>query len=241
MNRLGFRFDNLRRTLPELLASENLRARRGLHALRDRRRSGESPLFEQQRRAVRAALADDRARSARAAALSARAPTARRCCAIRASGSIACARACCCTASCRRRWRRRSSSTPVMTLVSRVVAVKGLRPGEVERLRRAVHGRASDDDRDRAGGLRRRPGSAAGRPRRRADSRPPRADRRLGLHGHADGRRHRHGRLAGRRGRDHRIRRATIASTCARWRRRSARFRGRSSAASASRIERVYD
>ena len=39
MNRLGFRFDNLRRTLPELLGEREPRARRGLHALRDRRRS----------------------------------------------------------------------------------------------------------------------------------------------------------------------------------------------------------
>ena len=122
---------------------------------------------------------------------------------------------------------------PVMSLISRVVAVKGLRPGEITGYGATIHGRAPDDDRDRAGRLRRRPGSAARRARLRADPRPPRADRRLGVHGHDHGRRHRHGRVAGRRGRDHRIARATIASTCARWPRRSARFRGRLFAASA--------
>ena len=40
MNRLGFRFDNLRRTLPELFASPNLRSRGGVHAFRDGGRSG---------------------------------------------------------------------------------------------------------------------------------------------------------------------------------------------------------
>ena len=68
----------------------------------------------------------------------------------------------------------------------------------------------------------------------RADPRPPRADRRLGLHGHADGRRHRPRRVAGRRGGDHRSAGRATASTCARWRRRSAPSPRRSSAASAA-------
>ncbi len=42
MNRLGFRHDNLRRTLPELLGSPQPDARRRLHALRVGRRAGES-------------------------------------------------------------------------------------------------------------------------------------------------------------------------------------------------------
>ena len=48
MNRLGFRFDNLRRTLPELLASPNLE----LDAVYTHFATAddpESPLFEQQR------------------------------------------------------------------------------------------------------------------------------------------------------------------------------------------------
>ena len=48
------------------------------------------------------------------------------------------------------------------------------------------------------------------------------------------------GRLAGRRGRHHRRAGRRSASTCARWPRPSARFRGRSSAGSGSRIERMY-
>ena len=54
MNRLGFRHDNLRRTLPELLASPQPRARRGLHALRHRRRPG-APAVRRAARAVRGA------------------------------------------------------------------------------------------------------------------------------------------------------------------------------------------
>ena len=40
MNRLGFRHDNLRRTMPERAGQPASRVRRGLHALRDRRRAG---------------------------------------------------------------------------------------------------------------------------------------------------------------------------------------------------------
>ena len=57
MNRLGFRFDNLRRTLPELLASENLE----LDAVYTHFATAddpESPLFDQQRRRFDRALTD---------------------------------------------------------------------------------------------------------------------------------------------------------------------------------------
>ena len=78
-----------------------------------------------------------------------------------------------------------------MTLGSRVVAVKGMRPGEV-----TGYGARFTAERPTtiaivpagyADGLDLRlAGRGVG-----ADPRPPRADRRLGVHGHADGRRHR--------------------------------------------------
>ena len=172
MNRLGFRFDNLRRTLPELLASENLeleavythfataddpgsaavrpaaravRARAGgdrRAARRARRTSGAtvlSPRGEQRRAAARLARLV-RPRPARPAALRHRA----------AAAGV-----------------DDSRSTPVMTLDSRVVAVKGMRPGEVTGYGARFTADASDDDRHRAGRIRRRPRPAAGRPRRR--------------------------------------------------------------------------
>ena len=52
MNRLGFRHDNLRRTLPELLASAEPAARSGVHALRVRGRARESGV-QRPARAVR--------------------------------------------------------------------------------------------------------------------------------------------------------------------------------------------
>ena len=58
--------------------------------------------------------------------------------------------------------------------------------------------------RRRPGRLCRRPRSAPGGPRLHAGPRPPRAGRRLGVHGHDDDRRHRHGCRTGRRGRDDR-------------------------------------
>ena len=126
MNRLGFRFDNLRRTLPAMLASPNLELA-AVYTHFATADDPESPLFEQQRarfdqaRAEIAAMNDgareerrsaDRADGAAAApahvaAPSYTPPTARHCCAMRASGTIACAPASCSTASCRRRLRRR--------------------------------------------------------------------------------------------------------------------------------------
>ena len=94
---------------------------------------------------------------------------------------------------------------------------KGVRPGEIVGYGARFTAERPTTDRDRSRRLRRRPRPAARRPRLRADSRPARADRRLGVHGHADGRRDRHRRLAGRRGRDHRLAGRRVASTCARW------------------------
>lgn len=128
MNRLGFRFDNLRRSLPELLASDNLEldAVYTHFATAD---APDSPLFEVQRRRFEQALAE-------LAALGAR-PRYRH-----AANSAALLRD-------SRVWFERVRPgmllygivppplastvklTPVMTLVSRVVAVKGMRPGEI--------------------------------------------------------------------------------------------------------------
>ncbi len=127
MNRLGFRYDNLRRTLPELLASDNLE----LDAVYTHFATADvpdSPVFEQQCQRWRRALADIEALGAR--------PRYRH-----AANSAAILRD-------SRVWFDRVrpglllygivppplASTlalqPVMTLVSRVVAVKGMRPGE---------------------------------------------------------------------------------------------------------------
>jgi alanine racemase len=127
MNRLGFRFDNLRRTLPELLASENLE----LDAVYTHFATADDPtstLFEQQRVRFERVLSD-------IAALGGR-PRYRH-----AANSAAFLRD-------SRVWYDRVRPglllygvvppplastielTPVLALGSRVVAVKGLRPGE---------------------------------------------------------------------------------------------------------------
>jgi alanine racemase len=127
MNRLGFRFDNLRRTLPELLASENLE----LDAVYTHFATAEepgSPLFNHQRVRFERALAEVTALGGR--------PRYRHAC-----NSAALLRD-------SRAWYERVrpgllmygivpppfastiALTPVMTLGSRVVAVKGVRPGE---------------------------------------------------------------------------------------------------------------
>ena len=106
MNRLGFRYDNLRRTLPELLASPNLE----LDAVYTHFATAddpESPLFDEQRVRFERALAEIEALGGAAARIGTR-RTARRSCATRASGTTACGPGCCSTASCRRRSRRRS-------------------------------------------------------------------------------------------------------------------------------------
>jgi alanine racemase len=127
MNRLGFRFDNLRRTLPELLASPNLEldavyTHFGTADLPD------SPLFELQRVRFERALADVESLGAK--------PRYRH-----AANSAA-------TLRDARVWFDRVRPglllygivppplastldlTPVMTLTSRVVAVKGMRVGD---------------------------------------------------------------------------------------------------------------
>jgi alanine racemase len=127
MNRLGFRFDNVRRTLPEVLGSPNLE----LDAVFTHFATADDPssaLFDQQRIRFEQALAD-------AAALGARPRYTH------AANSAA-------TVRDPRVWHDRVRPglllygivppplestiplTPVMTLVSRVVAVKGMRPGE---------------------------------------------------------------------------------------------------------------
>jgi alanine racemase len=128
MNRLGFRFDNLRRTLPELFASDNLVLEAVYTHFATADDSGSS-LFELQRQRFERALTD-------IAELGAR-PKYRH-----AANSAALLRD-------SRVWYERvrpglllyglvppplattMELTPVMTLVSKVVAVKGLRPGDI--------------------------------------------------------------------------------------------------------------
>ena len=127
MNRLGFRFDNLRRTLPELLASQNLELDAVYTHFATADEPG-SPLFNLQRIRFERALAE-------IAELGGR-PRYRHAC-----NSAALLRD-------SRVWYERVRPglliygivppplastiplTPVMTLGSRVVAVKGVRPGE---------------------------------------------------------------------------------------------------------------
>ena len=149
MNRLGFRFDNLRRTLPALLASHNL----DLAAVYTHFATAddpESPLFNEQRARFDRALnaiedmsrgareerrEKDRAASATAAAVKPDVPY------VHAANSAALLRD-------SRVWYDRVRPgillygvvppplastlplTPIMTLGSRIVAVKGVRPGE---------------------------------------------------------------------------------------------------------------
>jgi len=128
MNRLGFRFDNLRRTLPELLRSENL----DLDAVFTHFATADDPgssLFDEQRRRFDRVLADLQALGAR--------PRFRH-----AANSAAVVRD-------PRVWFDRVRPglllygivpppltsaiplAPVMTLASKVTAVKGMRAGEV--------------------------------------------------------------------------------------------------------------
>ena len=128
MNRLGFRFDNLRRTLPELLRSENL----DLDAVFTHFATADDPastLFDEQRQRFDRVLADLQTLGAR--------PRFRH-----AANSAAVVRD-------SRVWFERVRPglllygivpppltstiplTPVMTLTSRITAVKGMRAGEV--------------------------------------------------------------------------------------------------------------
>jgi alanine racemase len=128
MNRLGFRFDNLRRTLPDLIASENLQ----LDAVYTHFATADDPdssLFDLQRRRFEQALAE--------IAVMGGLPRYRH--AANSAGMLRDSRV----------WFDRVRPglvlygivppplastidlTPVMTLGSKVVAVKGLRPGEI--------------------------------------------------------------------------------------------------------------
>jgi alanine racemase len=144
MNRLGFRYDNLKRTLPELLASENLE----LEAVYTHFATADdtaSPLFDEQRVRFERALADlddlnQRARRSASVAADSSGPAVKRPY-VHACNSAALLRDV-------RVWYDRVrpglllygiappplTSTialePAMTLVSRIVAVKGIRPGE---------------------------------------------------------------------------------------------------------------
>jgi len=139
MNRLGFRFDNLRRTLPELLASEHLE----LDAVYTHFATADDPastLFERQRARFENVLADVGALCDVSARSTAPANVAKRPY-VHAANSAALLRD-------SRVWFDRVrpglllygvvppplastiALTPVMNLKSRVVAVKGMRPGE---------------------------------------------------------------------------------------------------------------
>ena len=129
MNRLGFRFDNLPRTLPEVLAGENLELE-AVYTHFATADEPESPLFGEQRGRFERALAqiDDISRRARGHY-------------VHAANSAAVLRD-------SRVWYDRVRPglllyglvpppltttlglTPIMTLTSRIVAVKGVRPGE---------------------------------------------------------------------------------------------------------------
>ena len=128
MNRLGFRYDNLPRTLPELLAGENLELR-AVYTHFATADEPDSPLFSEQRTRFERALAQIDAMNSGARPY------------IHACNSAALLRDA-------RVWYDRVrpglllygivppplASTialePAMTLVSRIVAVKGIRPGE---------------------------------------------------------------------------------------------------------------
>ena len=147
MNRLGFRFDNLRRTLPALLASPNLELA-AVYTHFATADDPESPLFALQRERFERALFEvddiqrqtctERREEARAEVAAAGAAERRY---VHAANSAALLRD-------SRVWYDRVRPgillygvvppplastlplTPVMTLRSRIVAVKGLRPGE---------------------------------------------------------------------------------------------------------------
>jgi alanine racemase len=140
MNRLGFRFDNLRRTLPELFASENLELEAVYTHFATADDAG-SPLFGEQRRRFEQAVGDidELARNARSPSSPANGRMKRPY--VHACNSAALLRD-------SRVWYDRVrpglllyglvppplASTialePAMALSSRVVAVKGIRPGE---------------------------------------------------------------------------------------------------------------
>jgi alanine racemase len=153
MNRLGFRYDNLRRTLPELLASENLELA-AVYTHFATADEAESPVFEEQHRRFERALLDvdemnrvgPGERRGPLLPAAARAVEGRSRPAVKGPYVHACNSAALLRDP--RVWYDRvrpglllygivppplSSKIalePAMTLVSRIVAVKGIRPGE---------------------------------------------------------------------------------------------------------------
>ena len=244
MNRLGFRHDNLRRTLPELLASPNLKLV-SVYTHFASADEPESPVFNEQRERFEKAwtIVQDLLSSPAARSPKPGVPVFRHAC--NSAGLLRDSRV----------WHDAVrpglllygivppplASTidlvPVMSLTSRVVAVKGLRPGEGV----GYGGRyRADRAKDRRRGpcrLRRRTRYAIVRARPRLDSGPARADRGRGVDGHADRRRQRSRQTCDQATRScssgSREPRAGSASTRARWLPLSAPSRGRSSAASA--------
>ena len=146
--------------------------------------------MDAQRAALRDALADAR-RHRRSRASAGTPPTAPPCCATPASGSTPCVPGLLLYGVAPPPLATTLALRPAMSLVSRVVAIKGLRPGESV----GYGARFTADDRathrGRASRLRRWPGSSPRRARSRARGRPARADRRRGLDGHDHRRRHR--------------------------------------------------
>jgi alanine racemase len=136
MNRLGFRFDNLRRTLPALFASENLELRAVYTHFATADDPGSQVFTLQRERFARVLGEVNGLRSASAGPAAASTPYVH---AANSAAFLADARV----------WFDRVrpglllygivppplhttiTVAPVMTLVSRVVAVKGLRPGEI--------------------------------------------------------------------------------------------------------------
>ena len=193
MHRLGFRHENLEWTIPELLASENLELE-AVYTHFATADEPEHPLFDEQRTVFERRADAPRAR--RAVRGCATPPTARRCSAIRVSGTTSCVPGCLLHGVVPPPLATTIALAPVMSLTSRVVAVKGVRPGETVGYGGAIYRRAA---------------------RRRWLSFPPvtptasidgskiaasfssaatARDRRRGQHGHADGRRHRHRRAS---------------------------------------------
>jgi alanine racemase len=189
LNRLGFRHDNLRRTLPPLLASPHLRLD-AVHTHFATADEPESPLLESQRRHFETAChAVDELGGG---------PRLRH-----AANSAAIVRD-------SRVWydfvrpglllyglvppplHTTLPLTPVMSLSSRVVATKGVREGETVGYGARFTARPTDHAGGGARRLRRWPRSPSRGTRLGAGPRAPRPHRRRGQHGHAHRRRHRH-------------------------------------------------
>ena len=121
---------------------------------------------------------------------------------------------------------------PALSLHSRIVHVKGMRPGEGTGYGLHSVVRSARHDRGRPRRLRRRPRSPHGRPRLHAGTRKTRTRRRLGVHGYDDDRCDGDGCVDGGRSRHRRGAGRAKRSACARSPPRSARSPTSCSAAS---------